>query len=87
MLNKEIYSKKLSRSNRTYFFDLNIAQRGGLYLQISESKKTTIGLEHFRLIIDDADIVEFGYCFEEILKRYLVAKKRISTRREMIKKV
>ncbi len=83
MLKKEIYTKKLCRTKRTYFFDLNTAERGGLYLKISESKKTNSGFEHFRLIIDDADIVEFGDCFEELLKRYLVAKKRISMKREM----
>lgn len=83
MLQKEIYSKKLCRTRRTYFFDLGKAPRGGLYLKISESKKTNTGFEHFRLIIDDADIVEFGHCFEELLKRYLVAKKRISMATEM----
>ena len=87
MLKNEIYSKKLCRGKRTYFFDLNKADRGGLYLKISESKKTNAGFEHLRLIIDDADIQEFGHCFEDILKRYLVTKKKISIMQEGLKKV
>jgi hypothetical protein len=48
MKDKEIYSKKISNGNRTYFFEIKKSENGNFYLKISESMKTSSGFEHPR---------------------------------------
>ena len=40
MADNEIYSDKITKGTRTYFFDIKKSENGDLYLKISESKKT-----------------------------------------------
>ncbi len=47
MADNEIYSDKITKGTRTYFFDIKKSENGDLYLKISESKKTSDGFEHY----------------------------------------
>lgn len=70
MDNKEIFSTKLTKGRRTYFFDINKSEKGDLYLKISESKKTENGFEHHRLIVFEEDIKDFSEAFEKALTKF-----------------
>ncbi|HPW67716.1 MAG TPA: DUF3276 family protein [Salinivirgaceae bacterium] len=70
MDNKEIYSDKLTKGRRTYFFDINKSEKGDFYLKVSESKKTENGFEHHRLIVFEEDIKDFSEAFERALTKF-----------------
>jgi DNA-directed RNA polymerase specialized sigma24 family protein len=70
MDNKEIYSDKLTKGRRTYFFDINKSEKGDLYLKVSESKKTESGFEHHRIIVFEEDIKDFSEAFEKVLTKF-----------------
>lgn len=70
MESKEIYSNKIKKGSRTYFFDINKSEKGDLYLKVSESKKTENGYERFRLIIFQEDINDFNQAFQKTLKKF-----------------
>lgn len=65
MGNKEIYSDKLTKGRRTYYFDINRSEKGDLYLKVSESKKTSSGFEHHRLMVFEEDIKDFVEIFRK----------------------
>ena len=60
MNDKEIYSDKITKGKRTYFFDIKKSEQGDLYLKVSESKKTSSGFEHYRLMVFEEDIQDFA---------------------------
>jgi len=78
MNDKEIYSDKITKGNRTYFFDIKKSEKGDLYLKISESKKTGVGFEHHRLIVFDEDLKDFV----ETLKKSLTKFKELKEPKE-----
>lgn len=78
MENKEIYSDKITKGKRTYFFDINKSEKGDLFLKISESKKTENGFEHFRVMVFEEDINDFS----ETLKRALTKFKSLSKKED-----
>lgn len=43
MENKELFTDKITKGNRTYFFDVKRSESGSLYLSVSESKRTDDG--------------------------------------------
>jgi isopropylmalate/homocitrate/citramalate synthase len=73
MNDKEIYSDKITKGNRTYFFDIKKSKKGDLYLIISESKKTGGGFEYYRLMVFDEDLKDF----DETLKKSLIKFKEL----------
>jgi DNA-directed RNA polymerase specialized sigma24 family protein len=70
MKGNEIYSDKITKGRRTYFFDINKSEKGDLYLKVSESKKTENGFEHHRLIVFEEDIKDFSEAFEKALTKF-----------------
>ncbi|MFN0292611.1 DUF3276 family protein [Pedobacter helvus] len=66
----EIYTNKLTKGNRTYFFDIKKSEKGDLYLKVSESKKTESGYEHHRLMIFDEDLKDFFEALKKSLKKF-----------------
>lgn len=74
MSNKDLYSDKLTKGRRTYFFDINKSEKGDLYLKVSESKKTESGFEHHRLIVFEEDIKDFSEAFQKALTKFTELK-------------
>lgn len=76
MDNKEIYSEKITKGKRTYFFDINKSEKGDLFLKISESKKTENGFEHFRVMVFEEDINDFSETLQRALKKFKSLNKK-----------
>ena len=70
MQDNEIYSAKITKGSRTYFFDIKKGEKGDLYLKISESKKTASGFEHHRLMIFDEDLNDFVETLKKSLTKF-----------------
>jgi len=70
MQGNEIYSDKITKGLRTYFFDIKKSEKGDLYLKISESKKTASGFEHHRLMIFDEDLKDFVETLKKSLTKF-----------------
>ncbi|MBM3454093.1 MAG: DUF3276 family protein [Bacteroidetes bacterium] len=70
MDNNEIYSDKITKDSRTYFFDIKKSEKGDLYLKISESKKTQSGYEHNRLMVFDEDLKYFIEALKKSLTKF-----------------
>lgn len=70
MNDKEIYSDKITKGNRTYFFDIKKSEKDDLYLKISESKKTGGGFEHHRLMVFDEDLKDFVETLKKSLTKF-----------------
>ncbi|MEI2823586.1 MAG: DUF3276 family protein [Chitinophagaceae bacterium] len=69
-----MYSNKITKGSRTYFFDIKKSEKGDLYLKVSESKKTENGYEHHRLMVFDEDLKDF---VEASLKKSLTKFKEL----------
>lgn len=70
MSDNEIYSDRITKGSRTYFFDIKKSEKGALYLKISESKKTGGGFEHHRLMVFDEDLKDFVEALKNSLKKF-----------------
>ena len=70
MSDKEIYSSKISKGSRTYFFDIKKTKDGDFFLKISESKKTLLKLGNHRLIVFDKDLNDFVEALNETLTKF-----------------
>src|SRR5690606_22679943 len=70
MSDNEIYSDKITKGSRTYFFDIKKSENGNLYLKISESKKTGSGFEHHRLMVFDEDLEDFVETLKKSLTKF-----------------
>jgi DNA-directed RNA polymerase specialized sigma24 family protein len=70
MSDNEIYSDKITKGTRTYFFDSKKSENGDLYLKISESKKTQSGYEHHRLMVFDEDFKDFVETLKKSLTKF-----------------
>lgn len=66
----EIYTDKISKGKKTYFFDIKKSEKGDLYLKVSESKKTESGYEHHRLMVFDEDLKDFVEAFKKSLTKF-----------------
>jgi hypothetical protein len=74
MSNKDLYSDKLTKGRRTYFFDISKSEKSDLYLKVSESKKNESGFEHHRLIVFEEDIKDFSEAFQKALTKFTELK-------------
>ena len=70
MADNEIYSDKITKGSRTYFFDIKKSEKGDLYLKISESKKTQSGYEHHRLMVYNEDLKDFVEALKKSLTKF-----------------
>lgn len=70
MIKEEIYTNKLAKGNRTYFFDIKKSESGNLHLKISESKKTASGFEHHRIMIFEEDLKDFVEALKKSLTKF-----------------
>ena len=70
MVENEIYSDKITKGSRTYFFTIKKSEKGDLYLKISESKKSTSDFEHHRLIVFDEDLKDFVKALKKLLTKF-----------------
>jgi hypothetical protein len=67
---KEIFTQKITKGLRTYFFDIKKSEQGDTYLTISESKKSSSGFEHHRVMIFEEDINDFAELFQKTLNEF-----------------
>lgn len=70
MEHTELYSQKLSRGKRSYFFDIKQTEQKDFYIKITESKKTNNVFEHHRVMVFDEDIEDFMVSFTQCLANY-----------------
>ena len=66
----ELFSKKITRGSRTYFFDIKKSEKNSFYLKITESKKTNSEFEHYHIIIFEEDILDIAEMFEVVLEKF-----------------
>ena len=57
----EIFSSKITKGPRTYFFDIRKNERGDYYLTITETKKSFSGndFERRRIMVFEEDMLDF----------------------------
>jgi hypothetical protein len=65
-MDNEIFSTKIQKGSRTYFFDIRRNSRGDFYLTISESKKSGGQVERHRIMIFEEDFCDFSDAFQKI---------------------
>jgi len=70
MNEKEIYSDRITKGNRTYFFDIKKNDYGDLYMKISERKKTENGFDHYRLMVFEEDMNDFVQAFNKLQDKF-----------------
>lgn len=72
MIKNELYSGRLKKGSRTYFFDIKQSEKGDLYLKISEQKHIAGKAERHRIIVFEENFdefeISFGKLFEELKK-------------------
>jgi|SRR5690606_16229960 len=87
MSREEIYTDKLTKGNRTYFFDIKKSENGDLYLKISESKKTGSNFEHHRLMIFDEDLKDFVEALKKSLEKFKELKEPTDGKTYSVEKI
>ena len=75
----EIYSDKITRGSRTYFFDIKESVQGDLYLKISESKNTATGFDHQNIVVFDENIEDFEAILIKTLSKLRTLKNKNTT--------
>jgi hypothetical protein len=69
----EVFSSRIQKGSRTYFFDIKLNERSEYYLTITESKKSGDNFERSRIMVFEEDIEDFADLFQnafsEIKKR------------------
>jgi hypothetical protein len=63
----KLYTEKLTKGSRTYFFDIKKSVRKSLYFTISESKRTADGFEHHEIMVFEEDVEDFINAFRECI--------------------
>ena len=69
MENSELFSEKITKGARTYFFDIKKTEGGDLYLSISESKRTDDGFDRHRVLVFEEDFNDFKAAFNRVAKK------------------
>ena len=69
MDNNELFTDKITKGNRTYFFDVKRSENGSLYLSVSESKRTDDGFEKHKILIFEEDIKDFKKVLNRAVKK------------------
>lgn len=70
MNKNELHTNKITKGNRTYFFDIKKSEKGDLYLTISENKITDNTSEHHRVMIFGEDLKDFADTFRSSLEKF-----------------
>lgn len=70
MEHTELYTQKLTRGKRSYFFDIKQTEQKDFYIKITESKPSNNGFEHHRVMIFQEDIEDFMVSFTQCLASY-----------------
>lgn len=69
----DLWSERLSVGRRTYYFDVKRAEKGDLYLLITETKiRRKDQYDRQRLFIDEVDAKAFGEQVQEAIRMLLV---------------
>lgn len=87
MADNEIYSDKITKGSRTYYFDIKKSEKGDLYLKISESKKTQSGYEHHRLMVFDEDLKDFVEALKKSLTKFKELKEPKDSKTYSVEKI
>ena len=87
MNDNEIYSNKITKGSRTYFFDIKKSEKGDLYLKVSESKKTENGYEHHRLMVFDEDLKDFVEALKKSLTKFKELKEPKDSKTYSVEKI
>lgn len=69
MDNNELFTDKVTKGNRTYFFDVKRSENGSLYLSVSESKRIDDGFEKHKILIFEEDVKDFKKLFNRVVKK------------------
>ena len=79
----ELFSSRVNRDNRTYFFNIKENRRGDMFMSIVESKKLASGeFERHQIMVFEEDLIPFAEGMNEALD--VMRKKRYErARREM----
>lgn len=75
MSNEELYSNKLKKGNRTYFFDIKQTEKGDLYFKISEQKQIGENFERYRIMVFEEDFEDFEKSFIKLIFKAKKLKK------------
>ncbi len=70
MDNNELYSEKLTRGKRSYFFDIKKSENDSLYLSITESKKKEDAFERRQIIVFEENFTDFKSVMENALDKF-----------------
>ncbi len=89
MGDKELYSIKITKGSRTYFFDIKKSVKGELYLKVSESKKNKSEFERHTLIVFEEVINDFEDAFNESMKIFKesIESKELQPKRYSLEKL
>ena len=66
----EVFSSKIKKGPRTYFFDIKINDRREYYLTITESKKSGDEYNRHRIMVFEEDIDDFADLFQDVLEEF-----------------
>ena len=67
MEHTELYTQKLTRGKRSYFFDIKQTEQKDFYIKITESKPSNNGFEHHRVMVFEEDIENFMSSFSQVI--------------------
>ena len=70
MEHTELYTQKLTRGKRSYFFDIKQTEQKDFYIKITESKPSNNGFEHHRVMVFEEDMEGFTDAFRQCLIEY-----------------
>lgn len=80
MEHTELYTQKLTRGKRSYFFDIKQTEQKDFYIKITESKSINNGFEHCRVMVFEEDIEDFMVSLTQCLASYHKLKEAQSNR-------
>jgi len=70
MEHTELYTQKLVKGKRTYFFDVKQTEQKDFYLTITESKRSVDGFVRNNVMVFEEDIEDFMVSFTQCLASY-----------------
>jgi hypothetical protein len=70
MEHTELYTQKLVRGKRSYFFDIKQTEQKDFYLTITESKRSVDGFLRNNIMVFEEDIEDFMVSFTQCLASY-----------------
>jgi hypothetical protein len=81
-MKREIFTEKIVKGKRTYFFDIKENEEGDLYLTVSESKQTENGFDHYRIMVFQEDVQDFADSLNKTLARFKKLQKPETTEKK-----